>query len=55
MTRKKKLINIDNDLWNLLGIYAKWKKVNIAIALEGILSERLSPLKKVLEGLVNEK
>jgi len=55
LVRKKKLINIDNDLWHLLGIYSRWKKVDIATALEEILSEKLSPLKNALEGLVNEK
>lgn len=55
VVNKKKLIDVDNDLWHLLGIYAKWKNVKIPEALEEILLETLAPLKKVLEDLSNEK
>ena len=51
MSRKKKLINVNEELWNLLNVFAKWKKLDLPNALEYILSKHLLPIKKALEGI----
>ena len=51
MVRVKRLLDIDEDVWNLLKSYAGGKGININEAAEFIISEYLSKLKEALKNV----
>jgi len=51
MGKVKRILDIDEDVWNLLKSYAGGKGINISEAAELVISEYLSKLKEALKNV----